>query len=141
MKLYCETCKGKGRIKNTYSQRNECNDDSEHLTSIILGAKCKDCKGLGYHDVFSSKESLMKLLIELCIEEIEITQEDDGYFVAGCLKNHYGGFDEPPYCQTELEAFGNTQKEALANAVIDVMKQMILEIKEEESWNYMEVEL
>ena len=135
MKIWCEECKGRGRIKNSYASKEEMKTDTEILTTLILGTKCKCCDAKGYIEKVYSKEDLIVEFIESEIQEIEITEEDGEFFVSGCLKSHCGSYDEPPYCAIELETVGKTKKEALVNALIEVVNEMKSDVEEEKHWN------
>ncbi len=69
-------------------------------------------------------EQRIKDFIEAEIGEVEIEEQDGKFYVCGCLKAHYGSYEEPPYCEVELEGVGDTEKEALIDALIIVVKQM-----------------
>lgn len=88
-----------------------------------------------------SKEDLIIEFIESEIQETEIFEENGEFFVTGCLEPHHGSYDEPAYCAVELEAVGETKKEALVNALIEVVNKMKNDIEEEKRWNESEGEL
>lgn len=116
---------------------------NNHIASSvqILSVELKTGNNILSCEKVYSKEDLMIEFIQSEIQDIEVIEENNKFYVTGCLESHYGNCDEAPYCNVELETVGNTKKEALVNALIKVVNKIKRDFEEEKCWECKESEV
>lgn len=74
---------------------------------------------------------LIKDFLESIIGEIEVEEEDNKFYVYGCLQMSTGNLYEPPTCKLELEGVGDTEEDAVLDALSQVVEMLKTDIREE----------